>query len=211
MFNISSSGNVGIGTTSPSAKIHADNTATTGVGAIIENSNVTNTDDIIQFHNSTGEVASVTNEGYLNIKAATGTSDTVLIIDNDVVQKKVLPALESGTYTPTLTDSLNITSSAVVNAHYLRVGNIVTVYVKLDISSAAASQTILGISLPIASNLTSINDVIGSMVYLNKTIGSSQGDGFFYGDIGADKAYAVFSPTTTNSRFLIGSFTYEIK
>ena len=89
-MRITPTGNVGIGTTTPSAKIHADNTATTGVGAIIENSNVTNTDDLIQFHNSTGEVASVTNEGYLNIKAATGTSDTVLIIDNDVVQKKVL-------------------------------------------------------------------------------------------------------------------------
>ena len=56
-------GNVGIGTTTPSAKIHTDNTATTGVGAIIENSNVTNTDDLIQFHNSTGEVASITNDG----------------------------------------------------------------------------------------------------------------------------------------------------
>ena len=89
-MRITPTGNVGIGTTTPSAKIHADNTATTGVGAIIENSNVTNTDDIIQFHNSTGEVASVTNEGYLNIKAATGTSDTVLILDGDVVQKKVL-------------------------------------------------------------------------------------------------------------------------
>ena len=89
-MRITPTGNVGIGTTTPSAKIHADNTATTGVGAIIENSNVTNTDDLIQFHNSTGEVASVTNEGYLNIKAATGTSDTVLILDGDVVQKKVL-------------------------------------------------------------------------------------------------------------------------
>ena len=89
-MRITPTGNVGIGTTTPSAKIHADNTETTGVGAIIENSNVTNTDDLIQFHNSTGEVASVTNEGYLNIKAATGTSDTVLILDGDVVQKKVL-------------------------------------------------------------------------------------------------------------------------
>ena len=89
-MRITPTGNVGIGTTTPSAQLHADNTATSGVGAIIENSNVTNTDDLIQFHNSTGEVASVTNEGYLNIKAATGTSDTVLILDGDVVQKKVL-------------------------------------------------------------------------------------------------------------------------
>jgi hypothetical protein len=63
LLTIRDNGNVGIGTTTPSAKIHTDNTATTGVGAIIENSHVTNTDDIIQFHNSTGEVASVTNEG----------------------------------------------------------------------------------------------------------------------------------------------------
>jgi hypothetical protein len=63
LLTIRDNGNVGIGTTTPAAKIHADNTATTGVGAIIENSDVTNTDDIIQFHNSTGEVASITNDG----------------------------------------------------------------------------------------------------------------------------------------------------
>ena len=56
-------GKIGIGTTAPSGYLHVENTLTTGVGAIIENSDAANTDDIAQFQNSTGTVASITNEG----------------------------------------------------------------------------------------------------------------------------------------------------
>ena len=84
------SGNVGIGTTSPSARLHADNTETTGVGAIFENSNASNTGDIAQFQNSTGTVASITNDGYITAQAATGTSDTVAIWDGTTLKKKEL-------------------------------------------------------------------------------------------------------------------------
>lgn len=70
--------------------ISVDNTLTSGVAAIIENSGVANTNDIAQFHNSTGTVASITNDGYITAQAATGTSDTVAIWDGTTLKKKTL-------------------------------------------------------------------------------------------------------------------------
>ena len=83
-------GKIGIGTTTPTGYLHVENTATTGVGAIIENSDVANTGDIAQFQNSTGTVASITNDGYITAQAATGTSDTVAIWDGTTLKKKEL-------------------------------------------------------------------------------------------------------------------------
>jgi len=89
-MRLTDAGDLGIGTTSPSARLHADNTDTSGVAAIFENSNVSNTDDLAQFHNSTGEVASITNEGYIKAQATTSTSDTVAVWDGDTLKKKVM-------------------------------------------------------------------------------------------------------------------------
>ncbi len=59
----------------------------------------------------------------------------------------------SGTYTPTLTNVANLDASTAYRCNYIRVGNMVTVSGKVDIDpTAAATNTQLGISLPIASN-----------------------------------------------------------
>ena len=61
----------------------------------------------------------------------------------------------SGTYTPTLTNTTNVAASTPYVCQYMRVGNVVTVsgVVAIDVTSAAA--TVLGVSLPIASNFAS--------------------------------------------------------
>lgn len=61
----------------------------------------------------------------------------------------------SGTYTPTLTNSANLSASTSFVFQYMRVGNVVTVSGKVEIDPTTTSTlTTLGISLPIASNLT---------------------------------------------------------
>jgi hypothetical protein len=74
-----------------------------------------------------------------------------------------LPVLASGTYTPTLTNIANLDASTAYQAQYLRVGSVVTVSGRVDIDpTTTATSTQLGISLPVASNLTNIEDLAGT-------------------------------------------------
>ena len=70
--------------------------------------------------------------------------------------------LASGIYTPTLTSVSNIGASTAYSCQYLRVGTVVTVSGKVDIDPVAAVSTVLGISLPIASNLANANELGGT-------------------------------------------------
>lgn len=70
--------------------------------------------------------------------------------------------LASGTYTPTLTNVANVDASTPSQCQYLRVGSVVTVSGKVDIDiAAAATNTQLAISLPIASDFTANTDCCG--------------------------------------------------
>jgi hypothetical protein len=63
----------------------------------------------------------------------------------------------SGTYTPTLTNSINITGSTSGVAQWMRVGNVVTVScgnINIDPTTSGGVASQVGISLPIASNFT---------------------------------------------------------
>ncbi len=73
------------------------------------------------------------------------------------------PVLDSGVYTPTLTNVTNIVTSAAVECQYFRVGNTVTVsgaITTVDPTAAAESQ--IDVSLPIASNLGADGDLGGA-------------------------------------------------
>lgn len=61
----------------------------------------------------------------------------------------------SSSYTPTLTSVQNIASAEVsgTTAYFTRVGNNVSVFGQIDMATAAAGASEVGISLPIASNL----------------------------------------------------------
>jgi hypothetical protein len=60
----------------------------------------------------------------------------------------------SGTYTPSLTNATNVTSSTAVECQYMRVGNVVTVSGQVTIQSTASGNVALGMSIPVASNFT---------------------------------------------------------
>jgi hypothetical protein len=70
--------------------------------------------------------------------------------------------LTSGTYTPTLTDVTNITSSTAYACQYLRVGSVVTVSGRVDVDVTGAGAVELGLSLPIASNYSAVNQCGGN-------------------------------------------------
>jgi hypothetical protein len=75
--------------------------------------------------------------------------------------------LTSGTYTPTVTASTNAASaSAVGDFTYIRVGTIVNVTGRVTVDPTAANtDTIFTVSLPIASNFSAVQDAAGVVAF----------------------------------------------
>lgn len=69
--------------------------------------------------------------------------------------------IASGTYTPTLTSVLNVTSTTARVCQWLRVGNVVTVSGSANVTFTASSAGQIDISLPIASNFTTVGQCSG--------------------------------------------------
>lgn len=121
--------------------------------------------------------------------------------------KTKIDEIISGTYTPTLTNVLNVSSSTAYLCQYMRVGSVVTVSGKYDITpTAAASTTRLGISLPIASNFAAGQDLGG--VAASVAIASEVGG--IIADTTNDRAQVNFITTTTTANSMYFTFTYRI-
>jgi len=85
------------------------------------------------------------------LPSADGNPKAALVTDGS----KVLSfgsIIDSGTYTPSLTNGTNVAASTAYPNQWIRVGNVVTVSGKVAIDATAATTTELGMSLPIASN-----------------------------------------------------------
>ena len=114
--------------------------------------------------------------------------------------------LASGTYTPTLTNGTNTAGSTAYACQYMRVGDTVTVAGRFDIDpTASGTATVLGISLPIASNFSALENCGG---------GAWSGDfvecGRIYADPTNDRADLQFVAQTTANHGMSFSFTYRV-
>lgn len=114
----------------------------------------------------------------------------------------------SGTYTPTLTGTANVAASTAFACQYMRVGNVVTVSGQIDIDPTAAAPTAtdLGISLPIASNLASQQQLAGVSDCYQIAL---QG-GTIRGDAANDRATLSYVATSTANQSHFFTFTYLI-
>lgn len=125
----------------------------------------------------------------------------------DVALTAALAALNlaSGTYTPVLTNTTNITASVSYQAQYLRVGSVVTVSGRVDITPTliAPTATALGVSLPVASNLGAIEDCAGA--------GSSAAESLAVtADIANDRANFQYNAAAAGSVPFYFCFQYQI-
>lgn len=69
---------------------------------------------------------------------------------------------ESGTFTPTLTNTTNVAASTAYLCTYVRVDNTVTISGRVDIDpTSASSNTVLGMTIPIPSAFTTANQAGG--------------------------------------------------
>jgi hypothetical protein len=111
----------------------------------------------------------------------------------------------SGTYTPTLTNTTNVTASTAYVISYMRVGNVVTVGGKIDITPTATGAILIKVSLPIASNFVNARQAGGTLISSNAdilcAIGANATD---------DLVEIIGNSTTTVARGCHFSFTYLV-
>jgi len=112
----------------------------------------------------------------------------------------------SGTYTPTLTNTTNISASTSFSAHYMRVGNVVTVSGNVNIDPVAtATSTIMNISLPIVSTFSSQRNLSGVGADITTTQFSR-----IYADSTNNSAAIQFIALDATNRTHSFTFTYQV-
>lgn len=124
--------------------------------------------------------------------------DMALLID------KITPI--SGRYKPTLSNTTNVAASTTWDCMFFRVGDMCFVFGKIDVDTTAAGNTVLGISLPIPSNLVVAEDLAGTAA----TIASANDAAGIFGDITNKRATMQWNATSTANIGRYFSFAYRI-
>lgn len=141
---------------------------------------------------------------YLNpavIPAGTSGTDSVLgrrNSDGMMVAFAPLPSVASASYTPALTNTTNISTSALTQAVYTQIGNIVTATISGSFTPTASSTaTTLTIALPVTTATTTQSGVGGGTLALNA---GALGYTGCYASVNAAGTFQLLSyPTTTTS------------
>lgn len=108
----------------------------------------------------------------------------------------------SGTYTPTLTNTTNISSSTLTSASYVRVDSIVTVYVKIGCTATATSSSVITVELPFStsSSIATGNGVFADGAYKVAALNS----------FSSTTASIIFDGTASTSGVLQFNFQYKV-
>ena len=111
-----------------------------------------------------------------------------------------------GSYTPTLTHVTNVASSTAYTSYWIRMGNVVVAMGVVDAAATGAGSTVLGISLPVASNFTSNIQCFG--------VGATQSiaglSPAIYGDGTNDRAAMDWVASDATSRSTFYLFGYVV-
>ena len=155
------------------------------------------------FDSGNTEKFSVRNDGLATFTGAlTGTSAT---FSSTISASN----LTSGTYTPTLTNGTNVSSSTAYTCQYMRVGNVVTVSGRIDVTMTASNTaTEISVSLPIVSNFSGTENLGGT----GNGVGSNSPNGVkIEADTTNDRAtYTFDTGGSGGARKISFSFTYLI-
>jgi len=118
----------------------------------------------------------------------------------------VAQVIASGTYTPVPVGVTNIDSSSASVCQWLRVGNVVHVSGQAAADTNAAAASVLGVPLPVASNLAAQRQCTGTGSVANGANTMVQ----IYGDPTNDRAEFSWLATTTDNRQIFFTFTYLV-
>ncbi len=111
----------------------------------------------------------------------------------------------SGVYTPTLTNGTNMAASTAFECQYMSVGSVITVSGKVIVDPTSVGNTILGLSLPIASNLGAEEDCAGTAF----GPGIAGLGAAILGDAANNRAQMQWTAADFTSQSMFFSFTYQ--
>lgn len=133
--------------------------------------------------------------------------ESLLAVQPDATAR-LTEAVKSGTYVPTLFNTTNVTASTAYTCQYVRLRNIALVSGRVDIqpTAAAATATLLGMSLPIPSTL-SAPEMLGGTAASN-TVNQSIAT---LGDTVNNRATFRFASASTVNMACYFSFAYRIR
>lgn len=117
----------------------------------------------------------------------------------------------SGTYTPANgAANTNVSAITYYTSQYMRVGNVVNVsfHVSVTPTAGASTQTIVYLTLPIASNFTQASGRDGAGIVFDY---SGSQTGRVWADANNDCMQIVYNASSTTARELAGTFQYIIK
>lgn len=119
--------------------------------------------------------------------------------------------LDSGSYTPTVSSTTNITSTSTPYGHWRRQGNTVTVYFSIVVQETAATTgTSLNINLPVSSSLSANPAQYALMGSANTMHGDGTGVPVFVSYSGSSVTLTWNPASVTLAGRLQGSFQYVI-
>lgn len=214
-------GRVGVGTTSPTFQFHVEGST---AGLYLNRTGGSESFIALAMGGTTQGQLRADTSGYLKVTNALGSTELIRLgTDLGVIGGRLFGTalhnnaggitgttsqyVGSGTYTPTLTNTANIDASTAFVCQYMRVGNVVTVSGTVNIDpTSATTLTTLGISLPIASNLSSYVQCCGTA---NSRVAAAYGD--IQGDATNDRATLNFinGASTANAGWFF-TFTYTV-
>lgn len=117
------------------------------------------------------------------------------------------PALDYGTYTPTITNGSNVAASTPGACQYMQVGSTVTVSGSCAIDPTAdATITKFEMTLPIESDLASEGQLAGTMMTQTSTVDY----GPIYGNTSSHEAQFDWTTHNTGNHALFFHFTYQV-
>jgi hypothetical protein len=128
-------------------------------------------------------------------------------LGTDAVTKDYVDnGMDSGVYTPTLTNVTNVSASTSNQGQWIVVGNVATVSGAISVDPTAAGNVEVGISLPVASNFTTTFQCRG----VAAAAGVAGQSAAIVGDATNNRATLQWVAVDTTNQEMSYTFMYEI-
>lgn len=112
----------------------------------------------------------------------------------------------SGTYTPTLANTTNVSASTPYQCQYMQVGNVVTVSGRVDIDPTAAGLVQMSMTIPVKSNFGTLQQCAGTAA-----CASVSGVAVvIQADVGGNRALFQWIAVDLTNQPLFFTFTYLV-